>query len=106
MDQTEKIQEAFTDISNLKLQIGRLLSNIESEKGTLTREADRLHQKINKVESEFREIIYDIDAGLLIKIDRLTVESMERKNLKNHIIVIYITLGSLILKTVLAWIIK
>src|SRR6185312_16064080 len=97
MEQAEKIQEAFTDISNLKLQINRILSNIESEKGTLKRESDRLHQKINKVEDDFREILYDSDSGLLIKIDRLTTESKERQKMKNNITGLWIAWSTTIL---------
>jgi|SRR5687767_1710845 len=96
-DLHEKILSISLDIEKLKQQAYHLAAIVESEQGTLQREADRLKAEITKVESDFRKIIYD-DNGLLIKIDRLIQESNERKRVKNHIWGLWIAVIVIIIK--------
>lgn len=101
MDQAEKIHEAFVELEKVKTQLNYLSGIVESEKGTLQREADRLRNEIEIVERNFREIIYDSEKGLLIRLDRLTQESLERKRTKQNIIGLWIAVGSVIVKTII-----
>lgn len=106
MEHDEKINSAFTDISNLKIQLLRIFSDLDSEKGSLKRQEERLTEQINKVEKEFRDIIYDAEKGLLIKIDRLTQESISRQNVKKNIVALWIAVVISFIKIILDVIFK
>ncbi len=97
----DKITEAFLEIEKLKLQCERIVNHIDSERGTLQRESTRLREEIATVEKMFREIIYDTEKGLLIKVDRLTVESVNRRKVKSHIIALWIGIIGIIVKEII-----
>lgn len=104
MDEDEKIlHEALTNISNLKIQMGRFEADLESEKGTHQRSEKRIIDAINKVEADFRSIIYDPEKGLLLKIDRLLQESQRRESMQKNIIPLWTAVGIAILSNILTW---
>jgi hypothetical protein len=107
----DKINQVFVELGLLKSQIGRLEGIIESERGTLKRqgeygaqalekEKNNLTHQIDKIEKEFRSIIYDPKEGLLIKNDRLTIESQNRQNMKKNIWALWIAVGVQLVKTI------
>jgi len=97
----EKIHQAFTDIEKLKIQLGIAMGQIDSEKGTVDRSAKRIYDRISEIDRKFHEILYDPKTGLVLQVDRLTQESTERRRMKNHIIAIWIAVGSLAISFVL-----
>lgn len=100
----DKIVQAFSDMNLIRAQIGRLEGIIESERGTLKRQREYLTEQIDKVEQEFRNIIYDSEKGLLIKIDRLTQESERWKSIKNNIAGLWLGLLTTVIGVILSWI--
>ena len=96
----KKIQEVLLELEKLKMQALHLEQIVESERGTLQREANRLRVEIAKVEQEIRDILYNPEIGLLIKIDRLVQESLERKRVRQHIWALWVAVGSIIVKVI------
>lgn len=80
----EKVLAFALELEKLKQQIYHLEGIVESEQGTLQREANRLRVEIKEIEDRFIKIIY-ADNGMMIKVDRLTQESNERKKTKQNI---------------------
>lgn len=104
MDEDEiRLHDAFTTISNLKIQMGRFEADLESEKGTHQRAEKRMVDTINKVEADFRSIIYDPERGLLLKIDRLLQENQRRESMHKNIIGLWVAVGIAILNNILWW---
>lgn len=106
MEITDQIRQLFIEIEKLKLGVGRIESHIASESGTLTREAKRLGEEIDKVEKALHDIIYHPETGFMVRIDRLMQESMERKKTKQNIIALWIANGALIIKMTFDYITK
>lgn len=100
MNETERINQAFLDIEKLKLQIARLVSDTESEKDTRRRTTESLMKVIQKIENDFKDILYGTDriSGMVVELDRLKQESIERKRMKNHIYALWIAVGAGIIK--------
>lgn len=67
------------DIQSLKLQLLRLESNAESEKGTLSRITDGLRKEISLIEDKYFSILFDRENGFLIELDRLIQSEKNRK---------------------------
>ena len=89
MDYSQEIKKAFLELDRLKDQVGRIASHIDSEKGSIGRETKRIRDDIEKIENQFKEILYGKD-GILIKIDRLEQESLTKKKTKQNIIALWI----------------
>lgn len=106
----DRISEAFLEIEKLKLQIERIKSHVESESGTLERMAKlattELKISIEKIELDFKEIIYNSETGLQVKIDRLVQESKERRVNKQNIVGLWIAVGLMIIAKIIEWLSK
>ena len=96
----KKIQEVLLELEKLKMQALHLEQIVESERGTLQREANRLRVEIAKVEQEIRDILYNPEIGLLIKIDRLVQESLERKRIKQNIWALWVAMAVVLIKEI------
>ncbi len=90
----DEIAKIHVQLEGMKFQIARLVSNAESEKGTLQRETDRLYKEIKELEDK----IYDPEKGLLLEVDRLKRDYEQRQNLKKNIFALWIAVGSIIVK--------
>lgn len=100
-DELQKLYEIKLSIENLKLQLGHLGAIVESEQGTLQREADRLRKEISLVEEKINDYLFRPETGMLIQLDRLIQESKSRKRMQAQIIalaVAVIGLGATIVK--------
>ncbi len=80
-----RLEKAFSEIENLKVQHGRYESIVRSEAGTTERNRIDLDGKINKLEKEIKEIIFDRDKGLAFLIDRV-IEREKKRDKMNGII--------------------
>lgn len=79
--------QLYLEIQKLKWEVGRLLSNAESERGgdgTFQRAVKRVKDDIDKIEGEYREAMYNPEKGMIVKLDRLIQESESRKGLKTQ----------------------
>lgn len=65
----------YLALEKMKWQVERIISDSDSEEGTVGREAKRLKEEIEKVEAEYRTLMYNPDHGLMFKVDRLIVKS-------------------------------
>lgn len=92
-------------IEKINWQLARLISDADSEEGTFQREVKRIKEDITKFELEYRNTMYDQEKGIIVKLDRLSIESKERKVIKNQIFALWIALGSVVLGFILKWII-
>jgi len=99
MDQND-INKIFNEIESIKFQLHRLVADAESEKGTRARTNDRIYKEIESVENELKNLLYGTDrkSGIIVELDRLNQESMERKKTKQNIIMLWITIGGILLK--------
>lgn len=96
--------QLYIEIQKLKWEVGRLLSNAESERGeggTFQRAMKRLKDDILKLEQEYRIAMFDAETGIVVKLDRLIIESRDRKNFKNQIIGLWISLICVVVAFVL-----
>lgn len=96
--------QLYIEIQKLKWEVARLLSNAESERdegGTFQRAIKRLKDDILKLEQEYRIAMFDAETGIVVKLDRLIIESKDRKNFKNQIIGLWISLICVIVAFVL-----
>lgn len=99
----KRISELFVRMEKMETQAKHLEAIVDSEKGTLQREATRLREEMKEVENGFREVMYDSENGLLIKLDRLVQESQERKKVKQHIYALWVMIGGMIIKELLSF---
>lgn len=70
----EDISKISLDIEKLKLGLERLISHVESEGGTQTREWERMRKDIKDSDKKFSELFFgdgNGKKGILIKLDRL-----------------------------------
>lgn len=65
----------YLALERMKWQVERIISDSESEEGTIAREAKRLKEDIEKVEKNYSGMMYDPEKGLLLIVDRLKVKS-------------------------------
>jgi hypothetical protein len=96
--------QLYVEVQKLKWEVARLLSNAESERGeagTFQRALKRLKDDILKLEQDYRMSMFDTEAGIVVKLDRLIVESKDRKNFKNQIIGLWVSLICVIVAFVL-----
>lgn len=95
MDEQEKILECLQELKLLDYAVRRLQSDFDSE-------------KLYRVEKnkEIHETLYDPDKGLLVRLDRLVQESIERRNLKQQITGLWISIIILIVAVILDHIFK
>ena len=96
--------QLYIEIQKLKWEVGRLLSNSESERGeggTFQRAIKRVNDDILKLEQEYRIAMFDSEVGIVVKLDRLIIESAARKNFKNQIIGLWVSLICVIIAFVL-----
>lgn len=98
-----KINDIFQELNSLKIQMNRLVADAESEKDTRSRTNVRIYQDIGKVESELKNLLYGSDrkSGIVVELDRLNQESVERKNTKKNIFALWIAIGGIIIKEVI-----
>ncbi len=66
----EELVRLRLEVQRAKDQIDRLMSTIESEKGTLQRQEARLRHEINIVEEKVQKTLYNGE-GVVIQLDRL-----------------------------------
>lgn len=102
-DINEKISDLFVRMVKMETQAAHIEAIVDSEKGTLHREATRLREEIKLVEDGFREVIYDSEAGLIVKLDRLVQESSERKRVRQHIYALWVMTGGVVIKEFLSF---
>lgn len=95
-----EISEIFVEIERIKGQVNHLVATVESEKGTLQREADRLRDEIDRVEKKFFNVLYDEEKGLIVKQAILMHESKERKRMQRIIWSIVASVILLIIKAI------
>lgn len=95
----KEVSEIAKDIERLKQQIYHLQGIVESEQGTLQREANRLRLEIKELEERFRKILYE-DNGMMIKVDRLTQESNERKRIKQNVWGLWVAVIVLVIRMI------
>jgi len=98
--------QLYIEIQHLKWEVGRLLSHLESERGeggTMARTSKHLKEEIQKLDDNFKEMLYDMDNGFLVKVDRLTIKSDRHDK-----ILIGVTIGVLvgIVLIIANWILK
>ena len=96
--------QLYIEIQKLKWEVGRLLSNAESERGgggTFQRAINRVNDDILKLEQEYRIEMFDAETGIVVKLDRLITESSARKNFKNQIVALWISIICVIIGFVL-----
>lgn len=105
-DESDKIIKLFGDIESIKLQIARLVSDNESEKGTRQRLTVDLVDRIESVEKELKDILYGSDrkSGIIVQLDRLQTESDDRKFQRKNIIAIWISIGLIFIKELIDWV--
>lgn len=96
----------FLSIERLKWQVGRIVSDAESEEGTISRMTKILKDDITTLEKDLKTVLYNPDNGLIIKIDRLTQESISRKQMKNNIIGLWIAVAAGIAVNLFNWLFK
>lgn len=96
----EKISGIFNELNSLKLQMNRIIADAESEKGTRARTNDRIYKDIEKLEVELKDLLYGEDrkTGIVVELDRLNQESLERKLTKKNIFALWIAVGGIIIK--------
>lgn len=104
----EKINGILHDILSLKLQMERLMADAESEKETRARTSKRIYIDIEKVENEFKNLVYGADrkSGIIVELDRLKQESEERKEMKKHVRGLWSAILILIIEQIVLFIIK
>lgn len=100
----EQLMQIRLTIERLLIQVGRLESNTESEKGTIKRTRDELRQEIDMLEQKVHEILFAPDKGLLIQMDRLVQESERRRKLQAVVISQGVILFGILIKFFLDWI--
>lgn len=100
-DIDDKINKAFMDIEGLKHQSVHLAAIVESERGSLDRASKRFTEELDKVKKEFHEIIYHSEHGLMIAVDRLKQESIERHSMRKHIYALWVMVGGGIITEIL-----
>lgn len=100
----EQLMQIRLTIERLLIQVGRLESNTESEKGTIKRTRDELRQEIDLLEQKVHEILFAPDKGLLIQMDRLVQESERRRKLQAVVISQGVILFGILIKFFLDWI--
>jgi len=101
----QQLYEIKTTLENLRFQVAHLVSTVESEKGTLQREADRLRHEIDILDKKFNDWLFKPETGVLIQIDRLIQESERRKKMQTQIIGLWVAVGIGALKMVVDFII-
>lgn len=104
-DNHEDVKNILLQIEKLKFQAERLVSNAESEKETVKRMHEYILLQVKKVEDELKDILYgkDRQSGIIVELDRLKQESMERKKTKQNIFALWIAFGSLLIKEILTY---
>ena len=80
MDETEKIQQILIDISWLRDNVNRLVSNAESEKENYREKHIEINKRISELDRLIRAVFYDSDIGFLVRIDRLKQKSEGYEN--------------------------
>jgi len=97
------LTQILLDIQAIKGQLGRLVSDAGSEKGTRKRITDDLIIRIHKVEDDTLDILYGKDriSGLVIEVALLKNESKERKGEKRGRWGLYIAVGGIIVKEII-----
>lgn len=96
----ETIIQIRLAIERLQQQIGRLISNVESEKGTISRTRAELREEISMLEQKINDILFKPDTGLLIQLDRLIQESERRKKLQAQVVALWVTVAGIILEQI------
>lgn len=96
----ETIIQIRLAIERLQQQVGRLGSNVDSEKGSISRTRQELREEISLLELKFNEVLFKPDVGLLIQLDRLVQESERRKKLQAQVVALWITVGGIILEQI------
>lgn len=73
MNNEEKIQQIFADITELKHRVARLESDAESEKRTRAQRNSDFDRLILKIENDFKDVLYGEDrrSGMIVELDRL-----------------------------------
>ncbi len=98
MQENEKIRDIIIGMERLKDQVSRLVSNAESEKGTLKRETERIYNEIESIEKKFDHLILNPETGLLLEVDRLKQDFKQRQSLKRNILALWVGVIGLALK--------
>ena len=80
MDEAEKIQQILIDISWLRDNVNRLVSNAVSEKENYREKHIEINKRISDLDQLIREVFYDSDTGFLVRIDRLKQKSEGHEN--------------------------
>jgi len=98
--------QLYIEIQHLKWEVGRLISNAESERGeggTISRASKRLKEDIEKLDEDFKVMMYDRDQGFVVKVDRLTIKSERHEK-----ILIGVTVGVIVGLAIIIvnWILK
>lgn len=101
MDEAEQIQKILLDLQWLRDNVNRLISNAESERINMRDKHIEINKRISDLDKLMREVFYDHEHGFLVRIDRLTQESIERRKMKNHIIALEIGLGCVVVAFIL-----
>ena len=104
MTDLEQLTELRIMVERIQSQLDRLQSNAESEKGTLKRQGEMLRHEIKLVADKWDEIMFDIDKGLMIRIDRLMQDNERRKAMQKQIVALWIVVIGGIVKEVISWI--
>jgi len=80
VDEAEKIQQILIDISWLRDNVNRLVSNAVSEKENYREKHIEINKRISDLDQLIREVFYDSDTGFLVRIDRLKQKSEGHEN--------------------------
>lgn len=100
----EQLETALLGLEKVRLQIQRLEAHIESEQGTQGRTHKRIYEDIQKLEEDFKKVLFDPITGLMLKVDRLEVEALERKKQKQHNVAVWIAIAGIAIKEFIDWI--
>ncbi len=96
----EKYEKLLVLYEQLKLQQARYESIVHSEAGTTERNRVLLNEKIDKVENEIKEILFDRKDGLAFVIDRLLEKDKKREQMRVEMKAMWITVAGLALKII------
>lgn len=109
MDDLQKnINDIFMKLHKMEMQMGRLVSDAESEKETRARINKSIAEDIKRVETELKDLLYGNDrkSGIVVELDRLNQENMIRQRTKQQLFALWIMVGSLVIKEVITLLMK
>lgn len=107
-DLQKNINDIFMKLHHMEMQMQRLVSDAESEKETRARINKAIAADIKRIENDIKELLYGNDrkTGIVVELDRLNQESMQRQRTKQQLFALWIAVGGLVIKEIISILMK